>query len=246
MLLVRCNPFPPSATVVEFIRRSDSYHSRTLVLLTPELSAPRSSSCCSSSPASLSCRASPRESISRMVWYLRRAERCSVGAGGTGGLGGSAARTLSTRRARSSPSRSAASAAARRRTPDRRRTAARRRSRSPRASTCARAARRSKILCVQANARNLPSWRANARNLAAGANARNFRAVQIHTTYPCHFRFACMCKLQRIPDSAAKTNTVYCVSKIKMGPVFARPRPRRPGAARGSRHSTLVTRCHSS
>ena len=49
---------------------------------------------------------------------------------------------------------------------------------------CARAARRSKILCVQANARNLPSWRANARNLAAGANARNFPAVQIHTVLP--------------------------------------------------------------
>ena len=32
--------------------------------------------------------------------------------------------------------------------------------------------------------KSLPSWSANARNLAAGANARNFRAVQIHYYLP--------------------------------------------------------------
>ena len=48
----------------------------------------------------------------------------------------------------------------------------------------ARAARRCEILCALGNARNVAVLEANARNLAAGANARNFRAVQIHTTHP--------------------------------------------------------------
>ena len=41
------------------------------------------------------------------------------------------------------------------------------------------------VRCARTNARNFAILGANARNPRAGANARNFSALQIHTTPPC-------------------------------------------------------------
>ena len=59
----------------------------------------------------------------------------------------------------------------------------------------------------------LPSRSANVRNLAAGANARNFRAVQIHTTYPCR---RCAVAPWRVPRPRVMQSAVCANTEMRL------------------------------